>query len=344
MKRYRELLEAAIRAPSGDNCQPWRFEVAGNVIRLFNRPEKDTSLYNFRQRASLIAHGAFIENFSIASSVHGLNAEVSICLNQSEDDLVAEIRLVPCKVASDPLFQAIAGRCTNRRRYRGGILDQRQGDQLIEAAAPFPGFRVRLFTGKEQERLARVIGLNDRLVFENRDLHAFLFDHIRWSDAEAIATKNGMDIKTLELTPPDALAFRMFKSFNLVRFLNRFGVSRIIGANAGKLAISAAAIGIITMSGTETVDYITCGRAMERVWLEATRQGLAFQLMTGITCLMGRVAAGEPGTLIPSHVDMLKNSRNEIATILRNEQDVPIIMFRVGQALPPTAHSLRLPV
>ncbi len=343
-EQLRKIIEAGIMAPSGDNCQPWRFEVNGDLIRLYNIPDRDVSQFNYRQRASLIAHGALIENMSIAASVHGMKAEVALFPHKAEADYVADIRIVPGNVGADPLARSIAARCTNRRRYRGGVLEENQCESLISAATPFTGARVRLFSGKERERAARVIGLNDRLVFENRDLHAFLFDHIRWSDVEAETTRDGMDIRTLELTPLDALAFKLFKGFNLVSFLNHFGVSRIIGANGRKLAMSAADIGVITMPGVEPADYITCGRAMERVWLEATRQGLAFQLMTGISFLMGRVEAGDPGTLSPEHVEMVGNGRRELKMSLGSDAGEPLIIFRVGAADGPSARSLRLPV
>jgi len=42
----KKIIEAGIMAPSGENCQPWRFEVRGNKISIFNIPERDTSLYN----------------------------------------------------------------------------------------------------------------------------------------------------------------------------------------------------------------------------------------------------------------------------------------------------------
>jgi hypothetical protein len=339
-----EILEAGVAAPSGDNCQPWRFEVRGDVIRLFNIPERDVSQYNFRQRASLIAHGAVIENMTISASAHGLRADTSLFPDGAESNLIAEMRLVPVSREVDPLFEAIAVRCTNRRRYRGGELDRLQRDTLIAAASPFPEARVRIFMGSEQQRVAQVIGLNDRLVFENRDLHSFLFDHIRWNDKEAEVERDGMDIRTLELAPPDAIAFKLFKNFGLVRFFNNFGVSRIIGANARKLAMSAAALGIITMPGTDAVNHVICGRAMERVWLESAKQGLAFQLMTGITCLMGRVAAGDPGTLSLAQETMVRDGRSQLAELLGSQSEVPMIIFRVGKADPPTARSVRLPV
>ncbi len=32
----KKILEAAVHAPSGENCQPWRFEINDREIRIFN--------------------------------------------------------------------------------------------------------------------------------------------------------------------------------------------------------------------------------------------------------------------------------------------------------------------
>jgi hypothetical protein len=340
----RSLIEAGSAAPSGDNCQPWRITVRDDTVRLYNLPARDISLFNFNQRASLVAHGAFIENVCIAAPAHGLKAMVTLFPDSGEKELVSEIQFLPSGGEIDPLVKVIPERCTNRRRYRGGVLDSKQMEILASTAAGFPQAQVRLFTGSDQNRLSGVISLNDRMIFENRELHSFLFDHIRWNDAEAEEAKDGMDIRTLELDAPTTYAFRLFRNFDFVSMLNRFGVSRMIGMNAKKMAMSAAAIGIITMREESPVDFITSGRVLERVWLEATRQGLSFQMMTGITFLMGRIASGDPGTLTPNQVVMVRRGRSELAAVLGNEQDVPLIMFRVGRADPPTARSLRLPV
>jgi len=339
-----DILQAAVAAPSGDNCQPWRYSVQDDVIRLYNIPGRDVSQFNAKQRASYIALGAFIENAVTAASAHRLTGQVTYFPTKADPDLVATIRLTPSSGVDEPLARAIGERCTNRRRYQGGILSPEQQQALVASVSPFPQARVRLFSGEDQKRIAQVIGLNDRLVFENRDLHAFLFDHIRWNAAEAEQTRDGLDIRTLELAAPDALAFRLFKSYDLVQLFNLVGGSRIIAANARKLALSAAAIGVISLEGTGPEQYLACGRAMERVWLEATRQKLAFQLMTGITCLMGRVMDGDPGSLNPAHAALVREAYLKLSTLLESDRETPMIIFRTGHAGEPSVRSLRLPV
>lgn len=43
----RQIIEAGIRAPSGENSQPWRFLLKGDLIELYNLPERDESLYKW---------------------------------------------------------------------------------------------------------------------------------------------------------------------------------------------------------------------------------------------------------------------------------------------------------
>jgi hypothetical protein len=192
--------------------------------------------------------------------------------------------------------------------------------------------------------LAKIARLNDQLVFENRNLHDFLFNHIRWTDLEAAATRDGLDLKTLELNPFDRIGFKLLRSWPLVEKLNSIGLSKMASKQAEKLALSASAVGLVTVKGDAREDLIRCGRAMQRVWLEATRLSLSFQLMTGITFLMGRVRQGAIDELVPKHVEIIKNAEESLKNIYSLEAEVPAVLFRLGRSPGPSARSLRLPL
>ncbi|KAF0221869.1 MAG: hypothetical protein FD174_200 [Geobacteraceae bacterium] len=342
--KFKKILEAAIQAPSGDNCQPWRFEVGDDEIRVFNLPEKDDSLFNYRQHASLVAHGALLENLLIAASAQGYKAETALFPDKAEPNHIATIRLKNDSPPDESLYPFISLRCTNRKRYDGAPLTDEQRSALLEMAESTGFGRLRLFEGMGKKALTRIIALNDRLVFENPNLHAFLFDHIRWNDREASKTRDGLDIKTLELASSDVVAFRLLKNWPLLKTLNIFGVSRIVAGNAKKLAMSASAVGMITVPGNSSEDFISGGRLMERVWLEATRLGISFQLMTGITCLMGKVMDGDFGGLSQEQVGLVKEAHDEIARLCRIKGETIVVMFRMGRSGPPTVRSLRVEI
>ena len=69
MRMVETILEIARWAPSGDNTQPWRFEILDDrrfVVHGFDT--RDWCLYDIDGRPSQIALGALLENIAIAGS------------------------------------------------------------------------------------------------------------------------------------------------------------------------------------------------------------------------------------------------------------------------------------
>ncbi len=344
-ERIRKIIEAGIKAPSGDNCQPWKFQADENRINLFNVPERDTSLYNYKQRASLVSHGACIENMLIAARKYGFLTELSYFPTPDNQQHVARLSMSDSETSDEPLFAAISERSINRKPYQSGVLSPEAADSICQAATntEVPGCSLKLLLGKEKETAADIVALSDRLVFENPHLHGFLFDHIRWNQEEAEHTRDGLDIRTLELAPQDKVLFPLLKHFGLVKFISIFGATRMIAANARKLMLSASAGGIITIADSSAESWLNAGRILERVWLEATRQGLAFHLMTGITLIVQRVRDGEQNGFSNNNSSLVKQA--DILLTQASGTELPVaLLFRIGVCNQPTARSLRFGV
>lgn len=341
----RSILEAGIRAPSGDNCQPWRFTVRGTRIEVFNRPESDTSLFNFRQRASLVALGAAIENISIAAPAFGYTPHIRVAADNSTPDRVAVIDLEPSRPVHHALYPLIAQRATNRRRFAPVPLAPADKAALVKAVEDYGPARLTLIEEpKQKEAVAKVIGLNDRIAFENASIHKFLFDHIRWTEQEAEQSRDGLYIKTLELPPPQAMMFRIMKNWPLVAALNRVGLSAAVALTAQQLCRSAAAIGIISTGGSDAEHYIAGGRLFERLWLEATRWGLSVHPMTGVTFLIERLRSGETGGLSERHIKEVRKAGEILGALCAAPERTLVATFRLGRSAPPRARSHRLDI
>lgn len=342
-KTVQKIIEAGIKAPSGDNCQPWRFETDGNRIDIFNLPDRDVSLYNYKQCASLTALGACIENMLIAAGKQGFKTELSYFPAPDNQQHVARLNLLGAEIQDDPLFAAISERGINRKLYRGGELSAGAVASICQAATGtrIPGCSLKLLQGNEKNTASEIAALSDRLVFENPHLHGFLFKQIRWTAKEAERTRDGLDIRTLELAPPDRMLFPLLKYFGLVRFIRRFGATGMIAANARKLMRSSSVAGIITIADTRPENWLNAGRMLERVWLESTRQGLAFHLMTGITLMVQRVHAGAVEGLDSDNISLVKQADTLLKKLSGTESPVALL-FRIGNAEAPSARSLRL--
>ncbi len=326
------ILQYAVMAPSGDNCQPWKFVVKGLQVELHNDPDRDTSLYNLKQRASLIAHGALLENIRIAGPAVGLHPSFQFFPDPTNPQHIATIRFAEGAMEASPLYAAIPARQTNRESYQPVKIS----DSQVAGWRALPDISGhRLWIGRDPKQisaLAGLLSLNDRLVFEVPELHRFLFEQIRWTDAEAAETGDGLDIKTLGLNAMDRLAFRFLKNGWLVAALNKVGFSRIIQLKAKQLLKSASAIAVVVMPGTTAKDYVQGGQLWQRFLLQLASEGLTAQPIAGLACLMqsategvleGRVTAQQKKLLLETKKALLRDAG-------ARDADVILVMFRVG--------------
>ena len=90
---FKKILSFAVYAPSGDNMQPWKFVIEQEALYIYNCPEKDPTLYNYKQRAALISHGALMENINIAASSYGFSASFDYFPDSTNPNLTAKVTL-----------------------------------------------------------------------------------------------------------------------------------------------------------------------------------------------------------------------------------------------------------
>src|SRR5690606_12881808 len=112
------LIAAAVRAPSGDNTQPWRFVVdeSQRVIFIELDETRDTTPMNSGQRMARLAIGAAIENMLVAAS----RLEWQVRLESAPPTAVAAVRIIHASEitgTTTALNTVMTQRVTNRRLY-----------------------------------------------------------------------------------------------------------------------------------------------------------------------------------------------------------------------------------
>lgn len=331
-----KILEAAVRAPSGDNVQPWRFGISNDYtqINLFNLPDKDNSYYNYQQTASYIAHGAVLENIAIASRHFGCNADITLFPDEEQPNQVARINLTTASPHSEPLYDFIDRRYTNRFLYQPRDVSPEDINSLTNADAQIPGCRIHIVSEKKQIRkLAKILMVNDRLVFENQAIHQFLFDKIRWNKAQIEATKDGMPVDCLGLSAMEKAIFPMLRYWWFVKLSNFLGLSQVIALKCWLNCCRASLLGMISISGHEKRDFVEGGRAMQRVWLEASRQGLAFQPIIGLSLLIHRLDQQALHDLSGKHQQVVADAKQSLSDFFELPPSETLMMgFRMGQS------------
>ncbi len=331
--KLEKIIAAAIRAPSGDNAQPWKLiasETQG-CIDVYNVPERDSSYLNYQQSASFIAHGALIENILISGRAVGCAIKLTTFPDANNANYIARCEISECDPEPDPLYDPIFKRHTNRNRYRSFDLPEEQCQSLKEAAGCIKDVSVSVITdSSSRKRLARLLRTNDRMVFEHKDIHAFLFNQIRWSQKEVTESCDGMPLASLGIDAVERHIFPIFRFWPIVNALNGIGFSRIIGFKGGLNCKSASALGVIKVDGRVPESFVAGGRAFERVWLEATRQKLAFQPVVGLPLLRQRLVDGRLDGFSAKQKKMIEEASQEINDIFEVGDKTVIAYFRIG--------------
>ncbi|MCG5512186.1 ThiF family adenylyltransferase [Ectothiorhodospira shaposhnikovii] len=341
------ILSQARWAPSGDNTQPWRFEIHDDTrFTIHGHDTRDHVVYDLRGRASQIALGGLLETLDIAAATHGFRCDIQRRLDAPENRPTFDVQLIESPARSHPLAPFIAARSTQRRSMQRRPLTSRHRDALEAAVGP-DHYVVWLQEPGERRRMARLLWDNAlvRLTTpEAYPVHSSIIDWNAQYSTERIPDQAlGMDPLGLKLMRW-ALA-----SWQRVHFLNRYLGGTLLPRLQMDLlpALNCGAHFVIVSRQPLTImdDYIAGGRAMQRFWLTATRLGLQFQPeMTPLifaSYVHGQVEFSRESKSMERAVRLTRDLQ-----ALAGETAVRqgVFMGRVGYGPNPAARSLRLPL
>lgn len=340
-KDIQQILSEAVFAPSGDNSQPWRFEVIENKIRIINDPNVDDSLYNFQQIASYIAHGCLIENIKIISSRLGYESNISIFPEKNNTNIIADVLLQKGGDSLDSdLYPYISKRVTNRKKYFNKEIENNIISEILDLNKKFiPEVRI---TKNNINKLAGAAAINEKIVLENIKLHNFLYEHITWNNRED-SHKKGFFIDTLEIFGIKRIFFKLFKNWKILVYFNRIiHISDIISSENSDIYNSSSAFGSLIVSVNEKEKHVELGRLLCNVWLLVTKHNLSFHPLAGLTLLNNYSKASSQNQLSDVHRALVEENYRTVRQIfeLKNEEEA-IMLFRIGYCDEPSAKTRR---
>lgn len=274
------ILELARWAPSGDNTQPWRFEIVDErLIRVHGTDTRDHVLYDYDGHASHIAHGALLETMRIAASGFGLTSSWSVSSAGEDRNPTYDVSFADSPaMVRDPLFPCIETRTVQRRPMKATALTDKQRQALIDAAGK--DFRVQLLESPgERMKVAWLLWDNAKIRLTCPEAYSVHKDVIEW---RARYSKNRIPEQAVGVDPVTARLMEwVMQSWERVAFFNRY----LLGTVAPRIQLDwlpglrCAAHLLVRPERppTRLVDWIHLGIAVQRIWLTATQQGLHLQ-------------------------------------------------------------------
>lgn len=328
------LIRAAVRAPSGDNIQPWRFRRRWPQLELRVNRSADRSFFNVDQSASFMACGAALENMLVASRACGRDVDVSLFPDGSGDDLVARLSISGKDVPEDDSFlDAVWLRETNRRRYRRTPIAPGIWQAMAEMLDDLPGVHLAWCSEREGiEAFSQAVALVDVIRSENRELHEHLAAMIRFTPEEARLHRDGLPLRNLEAGKAGELFLRATRKWSIMKIANFLRMSHVVAAHSAAGIRHSGGVGYIAASGTGPAQYVAAGRALQRVWLRCAHYGIQFQPAAAPSLFRLReLLEGESSFQNAAHVDLLRKAWPLVEQTFPDfMSDSPMMFFRVG--------------
>ncbi|MDN2709290.1 nitroreductase family protein [Janthinobacterium sp. SUN118] len=274
------ILDQARWAPSGDNTQPWRFEIveARHVV-VHGFDTRSHCVYDLDGHPSQLSLGALLESLALAASSHGLRMEARRRLSMPDTLPTFDVHLLDSPgMLPDPLAAFLPRRSVQRRRL--GTRRLRASEKAALAASLPPGYGVQWHEGwRARLACARLMFDNAKLRLTMPEAHRVHRDVIEWG---ARFSNDRIPDQALGVDPMTARLMRwIMQSWRRVDFFNTW----LAGTLAPRLQMDllpglyCAAHGVLLADAPprHIDDYVAAGRAMQRFWLTATQLGLQLQ-------------------------------------------------------------------
>jgi hypothetical protein len=342
-------VEAACQAPSGGNAQPWKFLYRHNRLYIFHDASFSHSLLDYNNLGSYVGFGAMMENVELKSAQLGLAAKPDIFPLKDDMRLIAVVSFSET-LASHPL-QHLAGfigtRMTNRNIAERKLLRPEDCTAIKSIASTIPGAELQLFEQESQlKEFAEMLTNAERLRFMHPQGHYDTFvNELRFTKEKVESSADGLDVNTLNLKQGDIAALKIAKDPDAIAFLHKLKKGSGFKKISVKNILTASSMGVISMNGHASTDYLQGGRALERIWLEANRRNISLQPVSQIIFMCELLLADGNAYFNDYEQRELREIHERLLRLIQlSDGRFPVFVFRLCLADLPSVRSLRRPV
>lgn len=336
-----EFANAALWAPTAGNSQPLLFQMVDGVLDVRVDPLKNNRFMDTANSDLWIALGAALGNMEAVANHRGEGVVARLFPREARGGLLARVERTDAVGDAGPLAPWIERRVTNRRPYARDPLPA----EVLSALAGWAdvdGARLTWVTDRPAiEEIAGALSVFDRMTLHNPLVGQTILRWVRTPSEENRG--DGLSYDSLELGPLERAVMRVIRTpwgLHLGRW-----VSGSVAAHARQRCAASAALGVLTVGEWDAGAMVAGGRAFQRLWLAAAREGLALHPLVGMVLFEMRRRLSTDAGLSRGEKRWLEEAR---AVLVRRvpefESRVPLVVFRIGRAPAPTGRSYRRPL
>jgi molybdopterin/thiamine biosynthesis adenylyltransferase/nitroreductase len=331
------LIDAAKKAPSGGNNQPWRWHYQQKKLHLFLDESTALAYLDPEFISSYTSVGSAIENLLLAAATQNLHVNWQLTPQYTPK----HIAVFTFSSGAEPkpeellLAQQIPLRHTNRQSPPRAILANTALEHLTQLVAQVDGAELSFVTEPEKIKLLSQIATQTDLLrmFIPEAHEDFITREMRWTEEEALETEDGIGIHTLDLNNNDQVGIRLLRDRRMIDFLKKIKGGSAFSRLLTQQFTTSSAIGLITMPNNKPSSWISGGIAAEKMWLGATALGLQIHPVNVPLIFFYKNSIEKNLSLAEESKKELSVAETQLNSIFEKPQDrTSIFMFRVFKA------------
>jgi hypothetical protein len=270
------LLDAASRAPSAHNTQPWAVTWENEAMCVFIRQDRALPAVDKSGADMLHAIGALLENVLLTLCQLDQKPSYTVAERVEPDRPVVTIEWKPTSESRpDPtLYRMIPVRQTSRLPYDPRPISARDLD-AIQSVVVTPCV-LKVLTGQDDlNEIRSLVAKATAVQFHDSAVTEELHGWMRFTPRDHRWFRDGLNADCLGLRRWEAQVLRWLLAPQVLRRFGRWGLIRLLTAQADQHAPPTPAIGLLTVEGEGVAQRVEAGRCLQRIWLTAASRGLS---------------------------------------------------------------------
>lgn len=317
----------SVRAPSGDNCQPWDFTFLEDSFRISINSERTLHFLDQNESAAWISIGCLCENLNVSAEQFGFSCQIEI--ESSQSVMVSYDRV--SRVKNEEVKDTILKRQTFRGRLEQVVLNLADYQKSLQS-----------FAGNRRYEWKTVNSISRNLIWKWSWLESLLWlktplmrDFTKWLHFKNEKFDDGLTLENLQVSLMDRLSLISFKKIPSLIRLIPFFFFEFKSYLRLKFLIEKSS-GLLLLSGPfkQYQDYFYAGMEIQRMWLYMTKNKIKSQPLA-IQSLFLNFANSKVNREILSskQIKKIEDIRNQTYSDLQIDQNQNLIFaFRFGQS------------
>ena len=338
------ILDLARWAPSGDNTQPWQFEiVTDHHVAVHGYDTREWCVYDFEGWASQLAHGILLETLRIAATNFGLETVWQLRSDSEDCHPVYDVHFSEFNgLPADPLFPFIEKRVVQRRPMRAIPLSESQRQGLVSAIEP--GYKLQFFeTFAERLKLAKLLWDNAHIRLTCPEAFEVHRQIIEWGSRYS---KDRIPEQAVGIDPLTGKLMKwVMKKWSRANFFNRYLLGTILPRiqldAIPALMCSAHVIVRTRLPLISVVDRVHAGVAIQRLWLTVTSLGLYLQPEMTPLIFRWYARSGRRISSLSRVNQEVGQLAGRLESLIPDDQGELVFLCRIGHSSEPKSRSIR---